>query len=107
MYTIEQRLKIYEKMLKDFSLVGYDNLSKVNASRGFCLWYSCNYPNDEDGLYNDFKNTLPELAEVNPNGGDFDSKHYHWFDISFTPNNQNERVTCLKKAIEICKSKMQ
>jgi len=106
MYTIKQRLEIYEKMLKDFSLVNATELKFARADAGFCLWDSYHFTCDYYGLYDHFADRLPELWETCPTNIHDEINDKHWFSLRLHTNAQPERVTCLKRAIEICKSRM-
>ena len=101
MYTIEERLEIYERMLKDFSLTDYDELTHANANSGFCFWYSRRFTEDSYGLLHNFENRLPELWESRP---DFVDNEYHDFWFDKFPVIQTDRVKCLKKVIETTKN---
>ena len=98
MYTIEERLKIYERMLKDFSLTDYDELYFNHADRGFCYWYSEKFKIDRNGLYHFFENRLPELWLTRPEFITKDPYNY-WF-----RRGSSKRIKCLEKAIETTKN---
>lgn len=93
---IEDRLKLYELALADYeaSLDGNGDIKDSYGTYiGFCTyfqkWYKIN-------LGFNFESILPELYEYKPI-----DRFVYWF----APGDIQPRIDCLKKAIELTKSK--
>ncbi len=94
---IEDRLKLYELALADYEAsLRKRFLYKLNhnTSLGFCHYF---FHTHSMWIFDSFEKTLPELYDTRPM-----DRLIFWFDDGKIP----PRIDCLKRAIELTKSKI-
>ena len=97
---IEDRLKLYELALADYEAsfgAGHNHKFALKTQLGFCHYFYKNH--NLSFVYRYFEQVLPELYLMKPQGREL--KMTWFYDGEIQP-----RINCLKRAIELTKSKI-
>ena len=97
---IEDRLKLYELALADYEAsfgAGHNHKFALKTQLGFCHYFYKNH--NLSFVYRYFEQVLPELYLMKPQGREL--KMTWFYDGEIQP-----RIDCLKRAIELTKSKI-
>ena len=98
--NIHDRLKLYELALADYEAsfwAGHNHKFALKTQLGFCHYFYKNH--NLSFVYRYFEQVLPELYLMKPQGREL--KMTWFYDGEIQP-----RIDCLKRAIELTKSKI-